>query len=64
MKNRVDVTVGHDPDYHYVVTAHPEGYCVTYHQNGLEIDISFGSLAEMEEVAQAMLAVVKIGKEF
>jgi len=61
--NRIDITVGDDPDYHYVVTAQSDGYAVTYHQENLHHDISFGSLQEMEQVAKAMLLVVNAAKE-
>lgn len=63
MQNRIDVTVGDDIDYHYVVTAHPDGICLTCDQNGLMTSISFGSFQEMEHVAKAMLTVTKISKE-
>lgn len=64
MKNRIDITVGDGADYHFVVTAHDEGYSIMYNQDGYDSTISFGSLAEMQQVAQAMLAVVKMSKEF
>lgn len=63
MQNRIDITVGDDPDYNYIVSAHSEGYDLTYDQNGLMTSISFGSVQEMEQVAIAMMSVAKLSKE-
>lgn len=63
MQNRIDITLGDDPDYNYVVTVHPEGYSLTYDENGLMTTISFGSIAEMQHVATAMLSLCKLSKE-
>lgn len=63
MTNKIDITVGDDPDYNYIVTVDEEGYGLTYVQNGLMSSISFGSIAEMQQVANAMLSVVKLSKE-
>lgn len=63
MRNTIDITVGDDPDYNYIVTVHPEGYSLTYNQTGLMSSISFGSLSEMQHVANAMLSLCKPSKE-
>ena len=58
-----------DPDYHLSVNASQTGdLALTYHErrNGAAPEVSrvsFGSLAEMEAVAKAMLTVVEMARK-
>ncbi len=57
----VQLIVEADPDYHYTVAP----FEVIYHEHGRtnEHRISFGSVDEMEAVAQAMLKVCEFSRQ-
>jgi hypothetical protein len=59
----ITLTVYADPDYRFEVEVSDE-YSVTYIDGQVDqrINIGFGSLEEMEAVAQAMLKAVKLAK--
>lgn len=57
------ITVYADTDYHYSITCGGE-FQLSYNEDGLDHapNIGFGSLAEMEAVANAMLQAVKAAR--
>ena len=61
----ITVTVYADIDYRYEVSVE-DTIELKYVENGREetISIGFGSVAEMEAVAKAMLKVAQVKKEF
>ena len=67
IESSIQITVYADQDYKYVVSSGDIIY-ITYVEtndpsNNSKVEISFGSIEEMEAVANAMLKVVKMSKD-
>lgn len=64
IEKAVEFKVYPDPEYHYAVAADLSSLTVTYFEkNEVRQTVSFGSVEEMEAVAQAMLLAVKTFNE-
>ena len=59
----VTITVYADEDYRYIIGSAPDKLELLYAEDsGNHSSVTFGSIEEMEAVAQAMLKAVKLAK--
>lgn len=67
METTTKITIHVDCEYEYDVEASSDTIQLSYREilsdSHTQVDIAFATLDEMEAVAQAMLRVVKIGRE-